>query len=215
MVLLQVPLQLHCDSGAPFCNGSVDTSVAVLNQEHDSLTGSVSLQLQGVLRPHHRSTTIPLPATLPPQLQRAPKADAAHRHATPGEVAAQNRDFVCCHWKKGWCKLGESCKFKHPAEMRSNICGTRDMLPPHTSIPCLDRLTSCGSDASTSLVADACAGVAGVTEHPMTTMLGPTPTRMCRSGVVAAVTELPITTTISEPTPRSMRRSGKAIHRNY
>jgi len=215
MVLLQVPLQLHCGSGTPFCSGSVDTSVAVLNQEHDSVTGSVSLQLRVVLRPQDRSRTTPLPATLPPQLQRAPKADAPHRHATPGEVAAQKKDFVCCHWKKGWCKLGESCKFKHPVEMRSNVCGTRDVVRPHTSTLCLDRLTGCGIDASTSLVADARTRVAAATEYPMMTMLGPTPTRMWRSGEAAAETELPITTTMSEPTPRSMRRSGKAIHRNF
>jgi len=216
MVLLQVPLQLHCGSGTPFCNGSVDASVAVLNQEQDSVTGSVSLQLRVVLRPHDRSTRTPSPATLPPQLQRAPTADAPHRHPTPGEVAAQKKDFVCCHWKKGWCKLGESCRFKHPVETRSKVCGTKDVVPPQTSILCLDQLTGCGIDAaSTSLVAGACAGVAAATEHPMTTTLGPTPTRMWHSGAAAAATELPITTTMSEPTPRGMRRSRKAIHRIY
>jgi len=140
MVLLQVPLQLDCGPGTPFSNRSVDTSVAVLNQEQDPVTGCVSLQLRVLLRPHEWSTGLPLPAPLPPQMQRPPKPDAVRKQSSPGAAAKQKRDVTCCHWKKGWCKLGESCKFEHTAEMR-------------------------GIDASASLVADACGGAAAVTAH--------------------------------------------------
>jgi len=116
MVLLQVPLQLDCGPGTPFLNGSVDTGVAVLNQEQDPVTGGVSLQLRVFLRPHDWSTGLPLPVPLPPQLPQPPKPDAAHKRSSPGAAAKQKQDVICCHWKKGWCKLGESCKFEHPAE---------------------------------------------------------------------------------------------------
>jgi len=111
--------------------------VAVLDQEQDSVTGCVSLRLRVLLRPHDTSTGTPLAAPLPPQLQRAPKADAVRKYTGPGAEAKKKQDLICCHWKKGWCKLGESCKFQHPAEM-------------------------CGIDASASLVADACSGAAAV-----------------------------------------------------
>jgi hypothetical protein len=116
MVLLQVPLQLHYGPGTPFLNGCVDASVAVLKQEQDSVTGSVSLHLQVLLRPPGRNTGVPLPT----KLLRSAKADAApqqRKHPSPGAAAKEKQDLICCHWKKGWCKLGKSCKFKHPANM--------------------------------------------------------------------------------------------------
>jgi hypothetical protein len=117
MLLLQVPLQLDCGPGTPFFNRSMETSVAVLSQEQDPVTGSVSLRLRVLLRPHDASTGTPLPAPLPQRLQRAPKADAERKRFGPGAAAKQKQDLICCHWKKGWCKLGGSCKFQHPAEM--------------------------------------------------------------------------------------------------
>jgi len=155
MVLLQVPLQIGCELGTPFFDGSVETSVTVLNQEHDRVTGSVSLQLQVLLRPLDRSTGAPLQTPLPPQLLQAPKADAApqqRKHPSPGAAAKERREMICCHWKRGWCKLGESCKFKHPAEMQ-------------------------GIDAPASLVADCGIDATAVAVDPVKTrtVAGPTP----------------------------------------
>jgi len=157
MVLLQVPLQLDCGPGTPFLNGSVDTSVEVLNQGQDPVTGSVSLQLRVLLRPHDWGTGLPLPAPLPQQLQQPLKPDAMRKRSSPGAAAKQKQEVICCHWKKGWCKLGESCKFEHTAE-------------------------TCGVDTSASLVADACGGAAAVTAHPLkSTVAEPTPSRRRRS----------------------------------
>jgi len=157
MVLLQVPLQLDCGLGTPFFNRSVDSSVAVLNQEQDPITGIVSLRLRVLLEPHDTNTGTPLPATLPPQLQRAPKADAEREHASPGAAATKKQDLICNHWKRGWCKLGDLCKFKHPAEM-------------------------CGIDASASLLADA-RGARAVMERPLKpTVVAPMPSRMSLRG---------------------------------
>jgi len=159
MVLLQVPLQLDSGPGTPFFNGSVDTNVAVVNQEQDPVTGCVALQLRVLLRPHDGSTGLPLQVTLPPPMQqRSPRADGARKHLGPGAAAKQKQDLVCCHWKRGWCKLGESCKFEHPAEMR-------------------------GIDESASLLADACGRAAAEMAQPLkTTVAQPTPSRIRRGG---------------------------------
>jgi len=144
LVLLQVPLQLHCGTDTSLFRGSLETSVAVLSQELDSETGSLSLKLQVTLKPPATDAESPAQNVLPqPWLQEskaeAPPQQRRRPSASPGAAAAEKRDGICCHWKHGWCKFGEECKFTHPAEMcgidsKGNVsAGTANHLTPATA----------------------------------------------------------------------------------
>jgi len=143
LVLLQVPLQLNCGTASLF-RGSLDTSVAVLSQELDPETGSLSVKLNVTLKPPAKSAESPVPNVLPQPWLQEPKAEAKPQQrkrpsASPGITAAEKRDGVCCHWKNGWCRYGEACKFNHPAEMcgvdsKNNVAaGAASYLMPATA----------------------------------------------------------------------------------
>mmetsp|Transcript_3484 Transcript_3484/g.6635 ORF Transcript_3484/g.6635 Transcript_3484/m.6635 type:complete len:330 (-) Transcript_3484:197-1186(-) len=122
LVLLQVPLQLHCGSETSLFRGALDTNVAVIQQELDPETGALSLKLQVTLKPPAKSGGTSSQNVRPQPWLQQPMAKAAPQQQrrpspTPGAVAAEKRDGICCHWKNGWCKFGGSCKFMHPLEM--------------------------------------------------------------------------------------------------
>jgi hypothetical protein len=121
LVMVQVPVQLHCDASTPLAQGLADTNVTLLDQEMDAKTGAVSLHLRVVLSPQGVSPNDFSPTCMPQQQPPQQSATAAAESACvgPGITAAKRRDMVCCHWKtKGWCRYENSCRFMHPNAKR-------------------------------------------------------------------------------------------------
>merc|ERR1712129_540022 len=97
------------------------------HQELDPETGGLLLKLQVTIKPPAKSAQTSSQNVLPKPWLQEPKAEAAPQQRrlpspSPGAAAAEKRDRICCHWKNGYCRYGEACKFQHPAE----ICGTCD-----------------------------------------------------------------------------------------
>jgi len=113
----------------PLGCGPPNTAVAVLSHNVDARNGAVSMDLRVVLSPPGTSPEDPSSTRVPQSQQRPrqPSSSAALQRAnrTPGEMAAEKRDLVCCHWKKGWCRYENSCKFKHPTKQHGigDACG--------------------------------------------------------------------------------------------
>jgi len=103
------------------CMSCID-ELEVLSHNVEARTGAVSMNLHVVLSPPGMSPEGPSSTRMPqsqPKL-RQPASSAALQRAnrSPGEVVAERRDSVCCHWKKGWCRYEDSCKFKHPTKQQ-------------------------------------------------------------------------------------------------
>jgi len=123
LVFVQVPLEVQWNTHTPWGCGPPNAAVAVLSHNVDAKTGAVSMDLRVVLSQPGSSPAGPSSTPLPQsqqQLHQSASSAAALQRANrcPGEVAAERRDSVCCHWKKGWCRYGDSCKFKHPIRQR-------------------------------------------------------------------------------------------------
>jgi len=122
LVVVQVPLQVQRDTNTPSGCGPPNAAVEVLSHNVDARTGAVSMNLHVVLSPPGMSPEGPSSTRMPQSQQtlRQSASSAALQRAnrSPGEVAAERRDSVCCHWKKGWCRYEDSCKFKHPTKQR-------------------------------------------------------------------------------------------------
>jgi len=123
LVLLQVPLQLNCGPETPQFRGALDTSVTVLEQELDAGAGSLSLKLHVTLKPPAKCTGSVSPNVLPQPWLQGAKVEATQQQRrrpspSPGAAAAEKRDGICCHWRNGYCRYGEACKFMHPVDMQ-------------------------------------------------------------------------------------------------
>jgi len=96
--------------------------VAVLSHNVDARTGAVSMDLHVVLSPPGVSpegaSSTRMPQSQQKLRQSASSAALQRANRSPGEMAAERRDSVCCHWKKGWCRYEKSCKFKHPTKQQ-------------------------------------------------------------------------------------------------
>jgi len=120
LVVVQVPLQVQWDTNTPSGCGPPNAAVQVLSHNVNARTGAVSMNLHMVLSPPGMSPEGPSSTRMPQSQQklRQSASSAALQRAdrSPGEVAAERRDSVCCHWKKGCCRYENSCKFKHPTK---------------------------------------------------------------------------------------------------
>lgn len=117
LVLVQVPVQLQPGANNQSGHELLSASVEMLSQEMDATTGAVALEMRVML--NQAGTSPEGPSLHRLQRHSATSAVLPQARSSPGAIAADKRDLVCCHWKaRGLCKYEDSCKFMHPKEKR-------------------------------------------------------------------------------------------------